>query len=340
MDLVDAFLTGYAHTTTSHDVGLTPRAVLACQAAFAVGEASPQPDPRRNPKTPTIQLGQLEGIWAVIYARREAIEKAHADGLGVILDHISDLDWGSVVDQVERWLLLDPGMTGKMLTAKLGADIESMIASRLSPKVAGAWRDLMHQALVDATAEGRAAALGLVAQSANVTIDWNLAADEAKQALAGDQVLWDSSSGWIAKQTHGLGYQIGQKLASLWNQGASRDEMEQAIQDLLGNVSKSAAGTILDTAIGQSLSVGALDTYQTAGVIFADYETAGDGRVCADCGDAEDNSPYPLYDAPIPPLHVSCRCTLSPSDFQPTGPALQLISGYTAGSDAAAEMDD
>ena len=332
MTVVESFLAGYAAATAGHDVGLTPRARLAIQAAVAVAEASPQPD-----GTPTLQLGQLEGIWAVIYARREAIEHAHAHELGAVLDAIRKLDWRPVIDQAGRWLLLDPHMTGRQLTAKLAADIETMISAHLSPEIAGQWRKSMHQALLDATAEGRAAALGLVADAADLRIDWELAAKEAREALAGDQVLWDSSSGWIAKQTHGLGYQIGQRLATMWGAGASREDMEKAVRDILGDVTRSTAGLILDTAIGQSLAVGALDTYQTAGVQSADFVTAGDQRVCPVCDDAETNNPYSLTDAPIPPLHPGCRCTLSPSDdFAPTATALQLVSGYTDTTDMEA----
>jgi hypothetical protein len=49
---------------------------------------------------------------------------------------------------------------------------------------------------------------------------------------------------------------------------------------------------------------------------------------CSVCAYAEDNNSYPLAECPQPPLHVRCRCAVSPSDFQPTVTALRLVTPY------------
>lgn len=317
----EAFAAGYARATLRHPAPLTERATIACEAAARLAESNPQPS------APTLNLGQLEGVWAVIYARREAIEKMHGQALADVLDAVKHLDWGSVIDRLQTELLINPDITGKQLAAELGASIRNMIAADLPATERAAWQTLMTQALIDATAEGQAAALGLIGNTADILIDWNLAATEAKAALSGSQVLWDQASTWIAKQTHGLGYQISQKLAALWDQGATREEMLAAIEEILG-ATRGTAAVLLDTAVGQAIAQGSLATYQMAGLDYADFVTAGDTRVCPACEDAEQQNPYQLTDVPLPPLHPGCRCAVSPSDFVPSSAALQLVTNY------------
>lgn len=326
-----AFAIGWARATARYPVAMTERAGVACTAAMRVAEASPQPD-----LTPTINLGQLEGIWAVVYARREALEKLHAGALADVMKAIKALDWAQVIDDIERQMHVDPGLTAEQLQAKLGQTVESLISSQLDPADAGAWRNAMQAALLDSQAEGSVAGLSLVGDAAGVTINWDLAATDAKAALAGNQALWDQSSDWVAQQTHGLGSQVSQKLASLWDAGASRTEMEDAISDILG-ATRNNAGILLDTAIGQSISVGALATYDQAGVQFVNFDTAGDGRVCPACDEAEDDNSYALSAFPAPPLHVGCRCAASPADYVPTQAALTMLAPY---ADDAGDEDE
>ena len=320
-DLVEVFARGYAQTTAGHDVPLTERAQAALTAALAVAEASAQPT------SPTLNLGQLEGVWAVIYARREAIEKLHGAALQDALDAISHLNWDSILSAIQTQLLIDPSISGKMLANEVGTRIENMIAADLPASDRAAWLAAMQSALIDATAEGQAAATALIANASGVTISWDLVAADAKAALEGNQVLQDQAGTWIADQIHGLGYQLAQKLAAMWDDGATRAEMEAMIEALLGTTENNA-GLLLDTMIGQALAAGALATYAAAGLEYADFITAGDGRVCPACALAEDQSPYLLANTPQPPLHPGCRCAVSPSDFQPTSASLALVGTY------------
>lgn len=330
----DAFAAGWAQSTAKHaPLPLTDRARIALEAACRVAEASPQASAE-----PTLKLGQLEGIWAVIYARREAVEKLHGAALADVLDAIKQLDWAGIIDQAGRQLRLDPTLTRSELARVLGADVRNAIAHDLPADVAQAWRAAMNQALIDATAQGQTAALALIGDAAGVTIDWNLAATAAQQALAGSQVAWDASSHWIEQQVHGLGYQTSQKIAGMWADGEDPEDIRAAIMDLL-DVSRSIAAVLLDTAIGQAISQGALNTYVQAGVGYADFITAGDARVCPDCSYAEDNNSYLVEECPQPPLHTGCRCCVAPADYQPTGAALALVGPYiddTGSEDLAA----
>lgn len=319
----EAFAAGYARSTARYGLALTERARMACEAAVAVCEDVPAA------AQATLQLGQLEGIWAVIYARREAIEKLHSDALAQVMDTIKALDWGNILAAVHQQLTLNPGVTGAQLATALGQEVEALIANGLPYQDRVAWQAAMQAALMDATAEGSAAGLALIGNLADtpISINWDLAATDAKKALASGQYLTEPADQWIAAQTQGLGYQVSQKIASLWNDQAPVADMETAVMDLLGN-SRNQAGVLLDMAIGNSLSQGAFATYTEAGVQYADFVTAGDGRVCPACGQAEDSNSWPLVECPQPGLHVGCRCCVAPSDYQPTSAALAMLAPY------------
>src|SRR5215472_16296051 len=119
-----AFAIGWATATAQRPVPLTERAVAACVAAMRVMEAQPLPS-----GAPALDLGQLEGIWAVIYTRREAIEHLHAKALSAVTKELKRLDWGHVIDGLERWLLLTPGATSKQVATYLGTAVERYVAS-------------------------------------------------------------------------------------------------------------------------------------------------------------------------------------------------------------------
>lgn len=315
-DTVELFAVGYAQATALHPVRLTERALRTLEAAVRVSEGAVQPD-----GVPSLLLGQLEGIWAVIYSRREAIEKLHGGAFKKVLESISKLDWPSIVSAIETQLLIDPSIDGKMLASELRSRISSMIAGDLPAADRAAWNQVMAEALVDGTAEGQTAALGILAHTAGAEFNWELSAQQAKAALSSGAVLGDTADPWIQQQMKGLSYQVSQKLASLWDAGATREEMLAAIQEILGS-GTDLASVLLDTAIGQALSMGAVTSYQIAGVPYANFVTAGDSRVCAVCASAEDGNPYQLASTPIAPLHNRCRCTIAPADFFPGSLAL------------------
>lgn len=301
----ELFARGFALTTASHPVGLTPRAL---RAVATLTESTPSPEP-----TPSLILGQLEGIWAVIYDRRAAIEAKHAGAFKDILKAIAALDWDAIVSAVNTQTLIDPDISAEMLASEIRTRIVNMITGDLPADSRAAWHDVLLAAVTDGTAEGQTAALALLDQAKGAGIDWELTAKQAKEALSSGQVLSDSADSWIAKQTQGLAYQIGRKLARLWEEKASRSDMVSAIQDIL-NSDTNVANLVLDSAIGQSLSQGSLATYALGNTAYADFVTAGDSRVCLICASAESGGPYLLYQCPAPPLHINCRCTVAPSD--------------------------
>jgi hypothetical protein len=88
-------------------------------------------------------------------------------------------------------------------------------------------------------------------------------------------------------------------------------------------VSARAVSLFADLAISQAMSGAALDLYRSEGVRDTWFVTAGDSRVCPDCEDAQDNSPYTPDQAPVPGLHPRCRCVLTVEDPAPFAALVQ-----------------
>ncbi|MFF0409066.1 hypothetical protein ACFYUY_01350 [Kitasatospora sp. NPDC004745] len=68
-----------------------------------------------------------------------------------------------------------------------------------------------------------------------------------------------------------------------------------------------------DVAVSAAYGLGQLSAYHAAGRQSVLWLSAGDGRVCTACSDAEAGSPYPLLATPMLPQHPNCRCCLAPA---------------------------
>jgi SPP1 gp7 family putative phage head morphogenesis protein len=122
------------------------------------------------------------------------------------------------------------------------------------------------------------------------------------------------AAGWIQRIIAGSATDVGRLLATLESQGASEAEMVSQVQALVGATDVSAVSLFMDQAVSQAMSQASLDLYRAENVQLVDFVSAGDGRVCAICSDAEQNSPYTPDRAPTPGLHPNCRCVLQPAD--------------------------
>lgn len=93
-------------------------------------------------------------------------------------------------------------------------------------------------------------------------------------------------------------------------------EMQQSIAGL----SRRRARTIARTEIIHAHAEGQLDSFQLLGTeklgIMAEWSTAGDDKVCADCGGYEGET-FTVDEARgMIPLHANCRCAWIPSERQ------------------------
>lgn len=315
MDVVDtaraAFAIGWAATTAGHNVTMGERAHAGALAAMDLA-LTLHPD---EVVEATLTLGELEGLWAVVYDRRGRLEAQNLQAMRDLLSDLlaaGDIDAGEIVDAT----MLIP-RAEEATTAPGAGDLSGVVVgilNRLRVRLGDPWkrwRTVIHDALQAATAEGTTAGTALLADlGGQVAIDWDITFDDALAAIADLDSLWADTDTWAARQVTGFGNELGSRLAVAWRDGATRTDLTSIVTDYV--TGDNAATDLLDQAIGSALTAGQLATYADAGIALVDFVTAGDQRVCPLCDEAEGGNSYNLGDLPSPPLHPSCRCTVVP----------------------------
>lgn len=320
----------YANGFAASGGPMTERVKAGCIAAIEMAiDHADDPDVLHA----TLQLGHLEGTWALIFERRDAL---HAANLAAILPAwramLATIDVRQLVRDYRQRIGLteatDPEMAS-WVAAALGVSREE-VQGLLRDAGWPAARELVRDAIAAGWAEGRAGALALGADQAGVIgFDMSIAFHEGYAALDGLAGLWGAADGWLAKMVGDQAGELGRVLANLTRDGASYEEMVAAASGVLGSEELTAVSMIVDLATGQALSQGMLDLYAREGIGSVDFLSAGDGRVCPRCRAAEGRNPYPLAMAPVPPIHFRCRCTLATSSALPASLFAQATKGLT-----------
>lgn len=293
---------------------MTPRVKEACRVAVAMGCEHPEDT---DVFEVTLKLGSLEGTWARVYERRELLYTKHIQAITTAWRPLAkSLPVTMAVDRFRRATGLteasDPEKKARAAAAQAAAVwLLHQAADDPSDPVYMAVVEAIASGLKDGMAEGEAGAIALAAQEAHIVgIDFDIAFRDAWKALEKLGDYWAESRGWLGQIINGAAASVGQLLARLAEEGADRDAMVEAVEALLDNDDVRAVTTLVDLAMGQSFSRGALALYAREGIRQVDFFTAGDTRVCPVCDTFEREGPYTLLEAPHPSIHPFCRCTL------------------------------
>jgi hypothetical protein len=321
-----AYVSGWANSGGP----LTERVVAGCVAAMDYARAHAH-DP--DVLEVTHDLGSLEGMWAMLYARREQVYDGHIAAVAAAWKALaSQLPVAALVADYHHRagiteVATDPETRAHQHAAALAAALAA-IRALLADTTDRHVRRLL-TAIQDAVraghAEGQAGAIAIAAHDlGHDTIDWDTAYQDAYTALtdADDTTVTQSATvaGAIAAGAAGV---VAHALVG----GATGTDVRAAAtgQDR----GSRAVRVFVDTAVGAALAAGADWVYSTLGVGQVLWVTAGDGRVCANCQGNEDSSPYDRDAAPEVPAHPNCRCQLVPNGpiARLTQFARYLISG-------------
>jgi 2'-5' RNA ligase len=177
----EAFAAGWAASQGP----MTERVRAACTAAVqtAIEHAD---DPRILEVT--IDLGKLEGMWALLFQRREEQQAKHVPLVAAVWRDLIDRD--AVADMVDRFRQ-QAGLT-EADQDKPSIRTEALEAAKAMlhaiADAAGAGWDALRTALRDAIAAGRAEgmvnAVAIAAERANrIGLDWNIAFEDAYRSL-------------------------------------------------------------------------------------------------------------------------------------------------------------
>lgn len=269
-----------------------------------------------------LHLGHLEGVWATVFARRDALmAKYTAQVLKLWRQLVKSVDVPGAVERIRQAVGVTEADRDEIRRAKKAAWDE---AQRLLQWLPGTtpWQDLrdaLRALLAASRAEGYAGAIGVAASAEHVVgFDFDIAFNQAYAALENLSEIWAEADGWLEKMLGRAADEFGRTLGDLAASGAEYDQMVAAAMDVLQDTvaDKSIAGFIVDWAASTGLSQGALDLYRSEGVQQVTWMTAGDGRVCPVCEANGEASPFPINEFPTMPAHPLCRCVAS-AEFSP-----------------------
>lgn len=300
----EAFATGWALSGGP----MTSRVQAACETAVTMAtEAADDPDILKA----TIDLGKLEGMWALLFQRRQEQQDRHTVSVKALWsDLFTRNDIATMVDRL-RWqlgLAESSNPDRRSLRAEALAAAKAMLAALADLAGFTTVRISLRNAITAGRAEGMVNAVAIAAERVGrIGLDWNIAFTDAYRAMEHLGELWGSAGGWLGRMVDGVADDLGRALADGMENGLSRDELIDAAADILTGDMDAVAFTV-DWAMTTAADEGALALYQSEGVLQIDIITAGDGRVCAACVDAEAGSPWRIGDQPRMPLHPNCRC--------------------------------
>ncbi|MEU4296352.1 hypothetical protein [Kitasatospora aureofaciens] len=243
---------------------------------------------------PTIKLSDPRGAWRPVYARRQALHRTADD---VVLAAWRQDTADFTVDRPQAW------------TLESASRDEREAATAVVLAALAAW-PLLHTRAAIRAAAIRAHRAGFAAGRHLATApddDADYSDDDSVDTVAGAD-LTDTQADMTAATTltaavTATARRAGRILADT----GDPDTATRTVRDGL------SLALAIDVAVSAAYGLGLLNAYYSAGRQSVDWMTAGDGRVCQACSDAETGSPYPLLAAPRLPQHPNCRCCLAPA---------------------------
>jgi 2'-5' RNA ligase len=328
--------TAYAQGWARSGGPLTDRVHAGCRAAVELAIANAA-DP--NVLEATLKLGALEGAWAAVYARRETLVAHHVTNVTRVWRQSANrLDVRAAVGRlrqslgISEYVNTDDSTHRRLVTnAVAGTVVGAIAGADAAPADREAIIGATADALADAEPEGYAGAVLVGAEQADLPAPAaDVVASDYQAQLADLGSHWADATGWVGKMVQGNATDLGGRLSQMVADGASFDDMVDGARDIIGGDDVRAVSTLLDMAMGQSFTRGALALYAREGVTQVDFMTAGGSNVCPLCQQAEAQNPWDRSSAPTPPLHPYCRCALSATD--PMSGLAALLSGLSVAS--------
>ncbi len=261
----------------------------------------------------TIDLGKLEGMWALLFERREEQQAKHTALVADAWRELIDRDAvAAMVDRYRQRAGLTEGLSD--FAAEALAAAKSMLHALADLAGWTKLRDMLRDAIRAGRAEGMVNAVAIAAENANrIGLDWNIGFQHAYDSLERLDEIWADADGWLGRTVDRAAGDLGRVLARSAEDGASRDEMIDAAMDVLAGTDADSVAFVVDWAMTTAADEGALSLYRSEGVQQIDVITAGDARVCEACLGYETGSPWPTVDVPRLPTHPVCRCCYSAS---------------------------
>jgi hypothetical protein len=276
-------------------------------------------------RAPTLRLGELTGVWAAIYRRRDQLEADAVEQVLAAWRHLAaDVDLTPVMTALRQQLATveaapSPQQDRRRHVRQVTA--AAVLAQLTTLTGRTAWPGLVAAitaALRRSRTAGAAAGHAVVDQQDDLPDEIDSGDGEGDDGDSGDDDGGgdpdeDLASAYTVTATALRG--TAQTIARALLTAAEQGDDEQAMQDQADAATHDGSAWSLAATIaaGAAFTDGLVATYRDRGTQLLDFISVGDGHVCQTCSNAEDRSPWPASSAPRPPLHGHCRCTVQPS---------------------------
>jgi len=302
---------------------MTGRVRAGCTVAVQLAVANAD-DPRVLEVT--IDLGRLEGLWARIFDRRQALIDRHTGAVAAVWRRL--VAALGIAEAVRAFRARGRQSDAAEDTAVALAAAQALLGNLPDSPTWPDLRDAVTAAVRDGYAEGVAAAAAIGADRAGEKqpLDWDRAFNDALTALRANSPAETDSDRWLRRLIDRAATRIAAALAAA-DDDTTEEELADTVEARLTD--PASTGFTVDWAVTTAAAAAGLAFYRTDGATELSIVTVGDGRVCTACEDAEARSPWPADQAPALPIHPLCRCTyvasIDPSRYPDwfTGPDTQ-----------------
>jgi len=131
------------------------------------------------------------------------------------------------------------------------------------------------------------------------------------------ELLYERAFTELKDVTTVMGQQMSRTLAEGLAQGYGPRKIARNLRKTVSNITKTRANVIARTEIIRAHAEGQLDSFERLGVeeleLMAEWSTAGDERVCAECGELEGVVMTVKEARGLIPRHPNCRCAWIPA---------------------------
>lgn len=286
---------------------MTARVRAGCTAAVQVAvESADDPDVFKA----TVDLGKLEGMWALLFQRREQLAATHTTAVTKAWHPLVDEAHITAAVQQFRSRLGLAEADGREVKAEAVAAAGAMLSGISDQPGFADLRAALRDAIAAGRAEGMVDAVAIAAERAHRDgLDWDIGFSAAYADVQHLEDLTADTTTWLGRLVERAIVELARLLADCASTDASEEDTVTAVSGEVAGPRISFIEFLIEWAMTGTASAGVLDVLRSEGVAFASWISVGDSVVCPACKDNEDRNPWPLEEFPICPDHPGCRCT-------------------------------
>lgn len=285
---------------------MTERVRAGCTAAVQLAVESAE-DP--GALAATVDLGRLEGMWALLFQRREDMQAKHGAAVAAAWRPLATEARITAGVQRFRSRLGLVEADGTEVKAEAIAAAAAMLSGIGDEPGFADLRTALLQAIASGRAEGMVNAVAIAAEQARQDgLDWDAGFAAAyADALRLEDLVAETTT-WLGRLIERAIADLARLLAGSATGDSSTEGTTTAASGLVAGKRIPFIEFAVDWAMTESAGLGVLGLLRSEGVVYANWVTVGDRVVCPACKLHESLNPWLLAAFPAFPEHPFCRC--------------------------------